>query len=65
MAIQVEHELHQRRKGRNLGVLALLLAFVALIFGLTIVKARQLGSPAGMEGFDHIVQPQLLEGADE
>jgi hypothetical protein len=29
-----EHELHQRRKGRNLG----LVAFVAIVFGLTVVK---------------------------
>lgn len=37
-----EHELHQRRWGRNLGLGLVLGAFVALVFGLTIVKvARQ------------------------
>ena len=29
-----EHELHQRRKGRNLGLGLVLVAFVAIIFGL-------------------------------
>lgn len=43
MALNVEHELHQRRAGRNKGVLLLLLAFVALIFALTVVKVMQLG----------------------
>ncbi|MEN9061985.1 MULTISPECIES: hypothetical protein [Ponticoccus] len=33
-----EHELHRRRKGRNMGVGLVLVAFIALIFGLTIVK---------------------------
>ena len=33
-----EHELHQRRRGRNWGLMAVLLGFVALIFAVTIVK---------------------------
>ena len=33
-----EHELHQRRKGRNLGLGLVLVAFVAIVFGLTVVK---------------------------
>lgn len=33
-----EHEIHHRRFGRNLGVGLLLIGFVALVFGLTIVK---------------------------
>lgn len=50
MAIRVEHELHERRRGRNHGLGLVLLAFVALIFGLTIVKvSRQdvVGNPPG------------------
>lgn len=43
MALKTEHELHARRRGRNLGVLGLLLAFVVLVFGLTVVKVTQLG----------------------
>ena len=34
MALKVEHELHQRRLGRNVGLALVLLAFVALVFGL-------------------------------
>jgi hypothetical protein len=37
-----EHELHRRRWGRNLGLGAVLGAFVALIFGLTVVKISHL-----------------------
>ena len=33
-----EHDLHKRRKGRNLAMLAVLLGFVALLFGVTIAK---------------------------
>ena len=38
MLPRVEHELHHRRRSRNVGLLVVLLAFVALVFGLTIVK---------------------------
>lgn len=32
------HELHQRRFGRNVGLGLVLVAFVAIVFGLTMVK---------------------------
>jgi len=38
MAFQEQHELHKRRFGRNLWLGVVLAAFVALVFGLTIVK---------------------------
>ena len=38
MSLRVEHELHQRRKGRNVGVGLLLGGFVVLILALTVVK---------------------------
>ncbi len=38
MSIAKEHELHHRRKGRNIGLGLVLAAAIALIFGLTIVK---------------------------
>lgn len=60
MAIRVEHELHQRRKSRNYGLLVVLLAFVALVFGLTAVKVLNLEDPRAFEKFDHVVRPQLL-----
>lgn len=36
--IRVEHEIHKRRKGRNVGVGLMLVGFVALILALTFVK---------------------------
>ena len=54
---QVEHELHHRRRSRNLGLLAVLLAFVALVFGLSVVKITQ-GDM--MQGYDHRPQASVL-----
>lgn len=36
--ISKEHELHRRRFGRNMGLGLVLVAFVGLVFGLTVVK---------------------------
>lgn len=49
-----EHELHKRRFSRNLGLGLTLVAFVALVFALTVVKVTR-GDP--MQGYDHVVQP--------
>lgn len=43
MSIRPDHELHQRRMGRNFGLGGALLAFVALVFLLTIVKVTNEG----------------------
>lgn len=59
MAIRVEHELHQRRRGRNLGVGLLLVGMVGIVLALTIVKVLQLGEVAAFERFDHVARPQL------
>ncbi|MCV2871874.1 hypothetical protein OEZ71_06150 [Defluviimonas sp. WL0050] len=42
MAIRQDHEIHTRRKGRNLGLGLVLGALVALIFGLSVVKISHL-----------------------
>ncbi|MDI3336449.1 hypothetical protein QKW60_08535 [Defluviimonas aestuarii] len=42
MAIRQDHEIHARRKGRNLGLGLVLGALVALIFGLSVVKISHL-----------------------
>jgi hypothetical protein len=67
MTIQVEHEIHNRRKGRNYGVGLLLAGFIVIIFGLTVVKVLQLGEVAQFEKFDHVARPQIIpeEGASE
>ncbi|MFY0679294.1 MAG: hypothetical protein JXR13_01850 [Thalassovita sp.] len=35
---KVEHELHKRRASRNVGVGLVLAGFIAIVFGLTVVK---------------------------
>ena len=41
MALARDHELHQRRLSRNLGLGLVLLVFVFLVFGLSFVKVSQ------------------------
>jgi hypothetical protein len=67
MTLHVEHELHTRRKGRNYGLGLILGGFIAIIFGLTVVKVLQLGDAAQFEKFDHVARPQIIpeEGASE
>ena len=57
MLPKVEHELHGRRRSRNMGLLVVLLLFVALVFGLSVVKITQ-GDM--MQGYDHRPQASLL-----
>ena len=54
MPLHAEHEIHGRRRSRNVGLGLVLLAFVALVYGLTVVKVQQ-GDM--MEAFDH--QPRV------
>jgi hypothetical protein len=49
MAFNVEHELHKRRLGRNVGLGIVLLAFVGLVFGLTVVKVLNMGDAPAIE----------------
>jgi len=56
MAITRDHELHRRRLGRNVGVGLTLVAFIALVFGLTIAKVSGGGS---IQAFDHAYRPAL------
>ena len=60
MGIAREHELHRRRFGRNLGVGVTLVAFAALIFGLTLAKVSQNGA---VQGFDHTFRPEMTAPA--
>ncbi|WP_309668279.1 hypothetical protein [Tabrizicola sp.] len=54
MSFHPEHEIHKRRFGRNVGVGLTLVAFVAVVFALTVVKVTR-GDP--MQGYDHVIQP--------
>jgi hypothetical protein len=40
-SFRVEHELHGRRKGRNIGVGLTLVTIIVIIFGLTVVKVTR------------------------
>ena len=57
MAIKAEHEIHSRRKSRNIGLGLVLVGFVAVIFGLTVVKVQNIGA---VQGFDHVLRPELV-----
>lgn len=63
MALQVEHEIHRRRFGRNLGVGLVLVALVAIVFGLTVVKVLNLGDVREMEGYDHVAESPSVPAA--
>lgn len=54
--IRAEHEIHTRRKSRNIGLGLTLVGLVAVVFGLTVVKVTR-GDP--MQGFDHVVRPEM------
>ena len=56
-APRAEHEIHQRRYSRNLGVGLTLAGFVFIVFGLTYVKITN-GSLN--QGFDHVVRPEMV-----
>ena len=53
-----EHELHARRRSRNMWIAGVLGAFVLLVFSITIVK---LSSGNMLEAFDHAIRPSLLD----
>lgn len=57
MTFRPEHDLHRRRFTRNLGLGLTLVAFVVLVFALTVVKVQR-GEP--LQGFDHTFQPALV-----
>ncbi len=56
MAFKPEHEIYKRRLSRNVGVGLTLLAFIGIVFALTVVKVTR-GDP--MQGFDHKLRPEL------
>ena len=60
MSFHEPHEIYKRRFGRNVGLGLVLFCFVALMFGLTVVKVTR-GDP--MQAFDHKVRPELVPGA--
>ena len=57
MVLKATHEIHTRRLSRNVGVALTLVFFVAVVFGLTVVKVT---SGEAVQGFDHTVRPELV-----
>ena len=57
MAFPTQHEIYKRRFSRNVGLGLTLVAFIVLVFGLTMVKVMQVGQ---MQAFDHVVRPEML-----
>ena len=55
MSFAREHELHRRRRGRNVGVAILLVSLIGIVLGLTFVKV----TTGGVEG---IVSQPATEG---
>lgn len=41
MSLSKQHEIHERRFGRNVGVGLLLVGVIAIVFGLTVVKVTR------------------------
>ncbi len=62
MAFGKPHDLHTRRAGRNIGVGLSLIAFIAVIFGLTVAKINTSGP---IQGYDHAPRPELADRVRE
>lgn len=58
MSFRTTHELHHRRAGRNIGLALVLLGFIVIVFGLTVVKVTS-GDP--MQAFDHAPRPEMAQ----
>ncbi len=65
MALKVEHEIHERRRGRNYGLLGILLGLIGIVFGLTVVKAVNLEDIRQLETFDHVSRPAQVTDWEE
>jgi len=52
MSFAREHELHGRRRGRNVGVALLLVSLIGIVLGLTVVKVTSGGFEAVITGED-------------
>lgn len=63
MALAHLHDMHRRRWSRNIGLGLVLGAFVALVFGLTIVKVSN-GNGAALKGYNHECRVELLPAGE-
>jgi hypothetical protein len=56
-----DSDTHIQRRGRNFGVLGVLLAFIVIVFGITVAKIETGGFS---EGFDHVSRPAMIPQED-
>ena len=61
MSLRVEHELHRRRRSRNVGLGLTLAALMVVVFSLSVVKITAVGP---IESYDHVVRPALVEDTE-
>lgn len=57
MALGRDHDLHRRRAGRNAGLALVLVAFAAVVFGITVVK---ISNGDMMQAYDHQPRASVL-----
>ncbi len=57
MDLKATHELHRRRLSRNVGVALTLVFFIAVVFGLTVVKVTRGDT---MQAFDHAPRVEMV-----
>jgi hypothetical protein len=48
-----------------MGLLAVLLGFVVIVFGLTVAKVQTLGDARQFEAFDHAPRTQIVPTAED
>lgn len=56
-----ESDVHTQRRGRNFGLLGVLIAFIVIVFGITVAKIQTGGFS---EGFDHVARPALVPAGE-
>ena len=53
MSFRDDHELHKRRLGRNVGLALVLVGFIVIVFGLTVVKVTRGGLDPSTSRFEN------------
>ena len=52
------HEVYKAKNSSNIGLGLILVAFVVLVFSVTVVK---LSTGQSLQGFDHVLRPEMVE----
>ena len=57
----IRHEIYKRRGNKNIAIASVMVAFILIIFSVTIVKISGGGS---MQAYDHSLRPELIEASE-